>query len=62
MQVGSDSPIAPEAVIVTLNTDVYNLKCMVLLLSLENKHLKARLQQIETAVAGPIVVLAATAT
>lgn len=42
--------LEPELVIVSLNTDLYNMKCQLLLLALENKVLRERIKQIESVV------------
>lgn len=53
-------PLEPEAVIVSLNTDLYLLRCQVLLLSVENAALRAKVALIEDAVLGPIKAIGAT--
>lgn len=42
--------LEPELVIVSLNTDLYNMKCQLLLLAIENKVLRERLRQITSVV------------
>lgn len=42
--------LEPELVIVSLNTDLYNMKCQLLLLALENKVLRERIKQITSVV------------
>lgn len=46
--------LEPEAVIVSLNTDIYNMKCKLLLLQIENAALRARLLEIENVVLKPL--------
>lgn len=53
--------LEPEAVIVSLNTDLYLLRCQVLLLSVENAALRAKVVAIENAVLGPAKAIGATA-
>jgi hypothetical protein len=53
--------LEPEAVIVSLNTDLYAMKCQVLLLSIENAALRAKLAGIENAILAPVKAMGATA-